>query len=118
MMIKKYIEHNFDNILTDIIKIIKIKTVKGEATPEAPFGENLKYGLEKTLEIAKKLGFKTKNLNNYIGYSEIGEGDEYIAVLGHIDVVPEGDISKWSVNPYSGEIKNNLLIARGAIDMA
>lgn len=116
MMIKKYIEHNFNNILTDIVKIIKIKTVKGEATPEAPFGENLKYGLEKTLEIAKKLGFKTKNLNNYIGYAEIGEGDEYIAVLGHIDVVPEGDISKWSVNPYSGEIKNNLLIARGAID--
>ena len=55
MMIKKYIEHNFDNILTDIVKIIKIKTVKGEATPEAPFGENLKYGLEKTLEIAKKI---------------------------------------------------------------
>ena len=62
------------------------------------------------------MGFRVKNLDNYVGYAEIGEGDEYIAILGHIDVVPEGDISKWSVNPYGGEIRDNLLIARGAID--
>lgn len=115
-MIKEYIENNFEKILSDIVEIIKIKTVKEKATGDAPFGKNLKYGLEKTLEIAKKLGFRVKNLDNYVGYAEIGEGDEYIAILGHIDVVPEGDISKWSVNPYGGEIRDNLLIARGAID--
>lgn len=116
MKIKEYIDNNFNKIVEDIIKILKIKTVKEEATNEAPFGENLKYGLEKTLELAKNLGFRTKNLDNYVGYAEIGEGEEYIAILGHIDVVPEGDISKWSVDPYGGEIKDNLLIARGAID--
>lgn len=116
MKIKEYIENNFEKIISDVIEIIKIKTVKEKAKGDAPFGENLKYGLEKTLKLAEKLGFKTKNLDNYVGYAEIGEGEDYIAILGHIDVVPEGDISKWSVDPYGGEIKDNMLIARGAID--
>ena len=116
MKIKEYIDSNFNKVLADIIEILKIKTVKEDATCDAPFGKNLKYGLEKTLELAKRLGFKTKNLDNYVGYAEIGEGEEYIAILGHIDVVPEGDISKWSVDPYGGEIIDNCLVARGAID--
>lgn len=116
MKIKRYIEDNFNSIISDVKSIIKIKTVKEEAEEDAPFGKNLKYGLEKTLELAEKLGFRTKNLDNYVGYAEIGEGEDYIAILGHIDVVPEGDISKWSVDPYSGEIRDNMLIARGAID--
>lgn len=116
MKIKNYIDNNFDKIMSDVIDIIKIKTVKAEQVGDAPFGENLKYGLEKTLELAQNLGFRTKNLDNYVGYAEIGEGEEYIAILGHIDVVPEGDCSKWSVDPYGGEIKNNCLVARGAID--
>lgn len=116
MKIKGYIESNFEQIIADVIKIIKIKTVKEEAEEDAPFGKNLKYGLEKTLELARNLGFRTKNLDNYVGYAEIGEGEDYIAILGHIDVVPEGDVSKWSVDPYGGEIRDNMLIARGAID--
>lgn len=116
MEIKQYIENNFQSMIDDIVEIIKIKTVKGESEVGSPFGKNLKFGLEKTLELAERLGFKTKNLDNYIGYAEIGEGDEYIAVLGHIDVVPEGDESKWSVPPYSGAIVDGKLISRGAID--
>lgn len=116
MKIKEYIEDNFDKIMSDIIKIINIRTVRDEAKKDAPFGENIKNGLEQTLKLAENLGFKTKNLDNYIGYAEIGEGEEYLAILGHIDVVPEGDRSKWSVDPYEGKILNNKLIARGAID--
>ena len=116
MEIREYIEKNFESILTDIIEIIKIKTVKCEPSDDAPFGEGLKYGLEKALELGEKMGFKTKNLDNYVGYVEIGEGEEYIAILGHLDVVPEGDTSRWSVDPYGGVVRDNLLIARGAID--
>ena len=116
MKIREYIDSNFGRIIEDIREIIKVRTVKDVATSDAPFGQNLKYGLEKTLKIAEKLGFKVKNLNNYIGYAEIGESKEYIAILGHIDVVPEGDVTKWSVNPYTGVIRDNLLIGRGALD--
>lgn len=116
MDIKKYIDTHFDEVLKSIIEIIRIKTVKADRVGDAPYGEELKKGLNKVLEIAQGLGFKVKNLDNYIGYAEYGEGEEYIAILGHIDVVPEGDEASWSVPPYEGCVVNNQLTARGATD--
>lgn len=43
-----------------------------------------------SLDIAQNLGYRTVNMNNYIGYAEYGEGDDYIAILGHVDVAAEG----------------------------
>lgn len=114
--LEHYIDEHFQETLKDIQKIVKIKTVKEESTVGAPFGLGLKKGLEETLKIAKGLGFKTVNLDNYIGYAEFGEGEEYIGILGHIDVVPEGEHSKWSVPPFSGEIVGENMISRGALD--
>ena len=114
--LEHYIDENFQDTLKDIQKIIKIKTVKEESTDGAPFGLGIKKGLEETLKIAQDLGFKTVNLDNYIGYAEFGEGEEYIGILGHIDVVPEGEHSKWSVPPFSGEIVERNIISRGALD--
>ncbi len=36
---------------------------------------------------------------------------------GHTDVVPVGDESAWSVDPFGGEIKDGVLWGRGATDM-
>ena len=36
---------------------------------------------------------------------------------GHTDVVPVGDISLWSVDPFGGEIKDEKIWGRGACDM-
>lgn len=114
--LEHYIDKHFQDTLKDIQEIIKIKTVKEESTLGAPFGLGLKKGLEETLNIARDLGFKTVNLDNYVGYAEFGAGEDYIGILGHIDVVPEGDHSKWSVYPYSGEIVGKNMISRGALD--
>ena len=116
MELKRYIDEHFNETLDSIIKIINIRTVKGEKIGDAPYGVELKKALNEVLEIAKSLGFKVKNLDNYAGYAEYGEGEEYIAVLGHIDVVPEGDVENWSVPPYEGKIVGDQLVARGAID--
>lgn len=116
MELKTYIDEHFNETLNSIIKIINIRTVKGEKIGDAPYGVELKRALNEVLEIAKFLGFKVKNLDNYVGYAEYGEGEEYIAILGHIDVVPEGDIENWSVPPYEGRIVGDQLVARGAID--
>ncbi|MGG2028392.1 peptidase [Gottfriedia sp. S16(2024)] len=40
-----------------------------------------------------------------------------IILNGHIDVVPEGEISSWERHPYSGEIVGNRLYGRGTTDM-
>ena len=43
-------------------------------------------------------------------------GKKAIALVHHIDVVP-ADARYWSVDPYSGAIKDGFLYGRGALDM-
>ena len=43
-----------------------------------------------------------------------GEGDELIGIVGHLDVVPEGD--GWTYPPFSATIDNDAIYGRGAID--
>ncbi|MEG2786779.1 MAG: dipeptidase PepV [Romboutsia sp.] len=103
-----------DDLINDIIDIVKIPSVEGDPVNGFPFGENVGKALDKALEISKKLGFKTKNIDGYMGYAELGEGDEYIAVVGHLDVVPEGN--GWKYGPYEGEIDNERIYGRGVLD--
>ena len=103
-----------DLLIEDILDIVKIPSVKGKATNGFPFGENVAKALNKALEISEKLGFKTKNLDNYIGYADYGDGDDYICIIGHIDVVQEED--GWTYPPYSGNIENGNIYARGVLD--
>lgn len=44
-------------------------------------------------------------------------GGKSLLLNGHIDVVPEGDITQWEMDPYSAEIKNGRLYGRGSTDM-
>ena len=78
--------------------------------------------LEKKL---KKLGFKTKILEfkekgfqpvkNL--YARIGTKGPNFCYAGHVDVVPPGNIKKWTINPFKPSIKKGHLIGRGANDM-
>lgn len=36
---------------------------------------------------------------------------------GHTDVVPAGDRSQWTFDPFSGEVRGGMLLGRGASDM-
>lgn len=101
-------------LLKSIIEVVNIPSVKGESKEDAPFGQNIKEALIKTLKIAENLGFKTKNLDNYIGYAQYGEGGDYIGVLGHLDVVPAGE--GWTFPPFSGYIEDGRMYGRGVLD--
>ena len=56
------------------------------------------------------------NLFATIGSSDDG-GAPHFAFAGHTDVVPVGDPSAWSVDPFAGSIIDDRLIGRGANDM-
>jgi hypothetical protein len=40
-----------------------------------------------------------------------------LCFIGHTDVVPPGDASAWSKDPFAGTIENGLLYGRGATEM-
>lgn len=50
-------------------------------------------------------------------YARWGHSAPVLAFAGHVDVVPPGDPSAWSVDPFGGNIVGNRLIGRGATDM-
>lgn len=93
---------------------LRIPSVEGPAEYGAPYGIHCRRSLEHVLEAAAAMGFKTCNVDNHIGWCEYGDGEEMVAVLGHLDVVPAGD--GWSFDPWGGEIKNNKIFGRGAMD--
>ncbi|AJD26050.1 dipeptidase PepV [Clostridium botulinum] len=114
MEINKIIEELKDDLIDSTAELVKIKSIEGEAKEGKPYGEGVASALEKALEISEKLGFKTVNVDGYVGYAEYGEGDEYVGVLGHLDLVPEGD--GWKYPPYGAEIHDGKMYGRGTTD--
>lgn len=104
-----------DQMLRDLQQMISIKSVAEAPEGDSPFGKGVQAALDAMLAIGDREGFITKNVDNYGGHIEFkGEGDGIFALVGHLDVVPEG--SGWEHEPYGGEIVGDQLFGRGAID--
>lgn len=104
----------YSQMIEVIQKAVQYNTVLAPAVEGGPFGQGNKNCLEYVLSVAKDLGFKTVNLDGYCGYAEVGEGDEIVGIIGHLDVVPEGD--GWKYPPYSGIVAEDAIWGRGTID--
>lgn len=93
---------------------LQIPSVEGPAAKGAPYGAAVRQCLDHILNTAKGLGFRCENVDNHLGWCEYGEGEEMVAVLGHLDVVPAGD--GWTCDPFGGEIRDEKIWGRGATD--
>lgn len=114
-MFKEYIDSKKNDMLKDLDSIIRIPSkLDGYDNPEYPFGKNVDDALNKFLEIGERMGFRTKNIDKYCGYIEFGEGEEIVGIVGHLDVVPEGE--GWTYPPYELTIRDDILYGRGTID--
>ena len=113
----KLIEDNKEYGLNILKNLISFDTVLKEYNPNsnAPFGENNKKALNYLLSEGEKLGFKSKNVDNYAGHVEFGEGDEVLGILAHLDVVPV-TIDEWRTNPFELVIKDGKMYGRGTQD--
>lgn len=114
MNLEQEVERQRDALIKATQEIVAMRSVESDAVNGYPFGEEVGQTLDCALQIANQLGFSTVNLDGYVGYAEYGQGDDYVAILGHLDVVPEG--SGWTYPPYGGEIHNGKLYGRGTTD--
>ncbi|WFA09885.1 dipeptidase PepV [Tissierella sp. Yu-01] len=110
----KLIDENRNEIIRTTQEAIRIKSVEEKPLPGMPFGEGPYRALEFVLNIGESMGFSTKNFEGYAGHIDFGEGEEILGILAHVDVVPEGE--GWLYPPYGGEIHNDKIYGRGAID--
>jgi len=114
MDINSRIDEMKEGLVNSTQELVRMRSLEGPAREGMPFGEDVALCLEKALEISRSLGFKTVNMDGYVGYAEYGEGEDYVAVLGHLDVVPEGN--GWIYPPYGAETHEGKIFGRGTMD--
>lgn len=117
--IKDYLIKKWPYIKSDIGSLVKIPSYisnyNKDMTDKYPMGKETAMALIKTLEIAKKLNFDTKNYKNILGIADIdGKSSTQLGFLSHLDVVPAGN--GWNFKPFELTEHNGYLIGRGVLD--
>lgn len=114
MEIRQEVEKSRNDMISSLKRLIAIRSVGEKGEGGYPFGIGVHKCLTECLTLAQQMGFTTVNVDNMLGYCEYGSGEEMVAVLGHLDVVPEGD--GWTHAPYGGEEEGGRIYGRGTID--
>lgn len=50
-------------------------------------------------------------------YARLGDSSPHLCFAGHVDVVPVGDATRWTVDPFAATVRDGRLYGRGAADM-
>ncbi|HER5276746.1 TPA: Sapep family Mn(2+)-dependent dipeptidase, partial [Streptococcus pyogenes MGAS9934] len=113
---KAEVDKRKEAMLADLVDLLRINSERDDqlADDKHPFGPGPVKALEHFLAMAERDGYKTRNIDNYAGDFEFGQGDEVLGIFGHLDVVPAG--SGWDTDPYEPVIKDDRIYARGSSD--
>lgn len=113
---QKEVEARKDDLMKDLFDLLRVKSERDDSqkTADAPFGPGPRDALKHMLAYGERDGFTVKNVDNYAGHIDFGEGDETLGIFGHMDVVPAGD--GWDTDPYEPVLKDGKIYARGSSD--
>lgn len=110
-----------DETIGNIQKMIAIDSVRNEeaGTEGKPLGPGIDLAFDEFLNLCASIGMRTyKDKDGKYAYAEIGPEDgQLFGILGHLDVVPVGDLAKWTeAEPFSGKVVDEKIIGRGSLD--
>ena len=114
MRFQTLIDADREALIAALQGCIRIPSVYAADDSPWPYGAQIHHCLHYVLELGKTLGFDTCNMDEQVGWCEFGQGEEMVAVLGHLDVVPAGE--GWSVPPYEGLVRDGRIYGRGTMD--
>ncbi|MGW6398236.1 M20/M25/M40 family metallo-hydrolase [Streptomyces sp. NPDC055134] len=111
-------EQALDEVVTFTSELIRIDTTNrgGGDCQERPAAE---YAAAKLAEagLEPTLLERTKGRTNVVArIAGTDPSADAMLVHGHLDVVP-AEAADWSVDPFSGEIRDGVVWGRGAVDM-
>ena len=112
--IDQAIEKSMTDLKSDLVKLIAIKSVKGEPLPGAPFGAGPRAVLDAVLDMGKQEGFYPVEHTDGVVSLSLKEGQPDLGIWLHGDVVPEG--VGWDYDPYQATEYKGCIIGRGATD--
>lgn len=114
MNLQHRIESYKEDMIRDLQKLIAHNSVKGESAPGAPNGQAVADCLDEALAISRNLRLTTRNISGWAGEARLGDSGDYVAVLGHLDIVPAGN--DWLHDPFKGEVTDGKIYGRGTND--
>lgn len=129
-IVSQYIEEHREEAIQLLVDMVREKSIQGhEASAQKVVADYLS-GLHlpvdswdiKKHDLAGNPYFLSDRDNfdgnpNLVAVLKGTGGGKSLLLNGHIDVVPEGDVDKWSVPPYSGAVKDGKVYGRGTTDM-
>ena len=113
--IDAYIDSKKEEMLQDVMKLVRIDSQRGTAEPGMPFGKGPAMVLDAAEQMMKAYGLDTRNYEHYVVTGDLGEGEKKLDILAHLDVVPVTD--EWTVTkPFEPLILDGKIYGRGTSD--
>ncbi|MDE6665749.1 MAG: Sapep family Mn(2+)-dependent dipeptidase [Ruminococcus sp.] len=112
--IRRYLEEHREEMIDFLAELVAVRSVKNEANGNYPFGKKPAKALQRMLKKCEESGFNVENVENYVGSADFNELEPSLAILTHLDVVPEG--TGWSSDPYVLKRSEGRLTGRGTCD--
>lgn len=109
-----YFRNKKDEMIKTISELVAVQSVRGTAEEGKPFGQKPYEALMLALKKAESFGFKTGNCDGYAGTVDLNDGEQELAILAHLDVVPAGE--GWDTDPYTVVEKDGMIFGRGVSD--
>jgi acetylornithine deacetylase len=115
------VERDRDWLVDMTRQLVRIPTVNPKFATDAAINREADVQSLVARELSG-MGFQTDVWDALPGRPNVvgdlaGTEERSLILCGHIDVVPVGDASRWTVDPFGGEIRDGKLFGRGAIDM-
>ena len=111
----KLLEDDRDEMASSLSRLVSIPSIAVRSKGKDPFGEEVRKVYDTMLEMAVDEGFIPCDLDGFGGHFDMpGSGDGLMGILGHLDVVPEGD--DWDFEPFGGDIIDGYVCGRGTTD--
>ncbi len=113
---REWLNAHKDEMISDLRDFVSIRSVSRADLKEdgAPFGREVREMLDFALMRGEKYGFKAFNGDGYYGKIMLGDDDNSIGMIAHLDVVPEG--VNWIYPPYEGVVEGDFMFGRGVSD--
>lgn len=113
--IHAYLQEHREELVEDIMTLVRIDSAKAEAKEGKPFGEGPARALEEGTAIIEKYDFRVNNCDNYAIDASLNEEKPGLDILAHLDVVPGGD--GWTLTtPFEPIVQDGRIIGRGTSD--
>jgi succinyl-diaminopimelate desuccinylase len=113
--IDAYIDSKKEEMLADLMTLVRIDSQRGTPKEGMPFGEGPASVLAAAEKMLAESGLQTTNYDNYVVTGDLSDKEKALDVLAHLDVVPV--TADWTVTqPFEPKIVGDRIYGRGTAD--